>query len=1268
MKHQDASWQIWADTGGTFTDCLAYDPTDKLHRTKVLSSGVLRGKIIRTVDKSTLRVHCQWGDNVQDIFAGYQLSLLNKDFPPVKITATQLQEGLITLDSLPFEADLSGASFEITAHEEAPILAARMLTSTGLQDAFPPIRIRLGSTKGTNAMLERKGAKVTLVVTKGFADLLEIGSQQRPHIFSLNVEKTPPFYADVIEIDERLDAKGKVGTALHEEAVNQAVTTIINSNTEAVAVATLHSYQNDTHEQKLKSALQEKGVQYVSCSAELASSIKILPRAETAVVNAYLSPVIDKYLQQVKSKLPEGSLKVMTSAGGLVDANLYNPKDSLLSGPAGGVVGAASIARQMGAYTEVPKLLTLDMGGTSTDVARYDSAPDYRYETQIGGANLLLPSISIETVAAGGGSLCYFDGHKLTVGPESAGAQPGPACYGFGGALAITDVNLLLGRITEDKFGIPIYQEEAQAALDNLKKEISKKTGKSYQDEELLSGFVAIANEKMAEAIRKISVRKGYDPKDYALLAFGGAGGQHACQVARLLDMKKVIVPYDAGLLSAYGMGQAVVERFANQQVLASWHQAKPGLEETIERLKKEAYRQLQEEGFEDKDITLRAIKLFLRFQGQESALEIDYHGTESVLEDFRDKYENLFGHWVENRDIEVESLKVIMSSTPPGVKPSKTSTDSYIPEAKKTTRGFANGQWKEIPVYFWEALAPGAHLNGPALILSNHCTVCVDVGWAFSLDEFNNALLKQRIESVSTSEAITHSKEIQLELFTNRFTAIAEEMGALLERVSFSVNVKERLDFSCALLDADGYLVVNAPHIPVHLGSLGMCVRAVKAKLPLHPNDVIITNHPAFGGSHLPDITLFAPVFTNENVLAGYVANRAHHAEVGGKRPGSMPPDAANLTEEGVVIYPTYLVKEGVPQWEQIKEILTQAPYPTRALEENLADLNGALAAIRLGVNSLTQLCENFGHRPVQNYMQAIKEHAQQCLQESLESMKEGTYPATEYLDDDTPLAVKIEVTRQKISFDFTDSGKVHPGNLNATPAIVNSALMYVLRLLINQNIPLNEGMMQAVQLHLPPGILNPHFPEEFSGCPAVVGGNTETSQRLVDTLLKALNMAACSQGTMNNLLFGNQTFGYYETIGGGTGAGEGFHGAHAVHQHMTNTRITDPEIFEFRYPVRLDEFSIRKNSEGKGQWHGGNGIVRKITFQEPVSLTLLSQHRKYAPYGLEGGAAGKPGEQHVIRKNGENEPLSGIDKKEMLPGDCIVIKTPGGGGFGKP
>lgn len=1263
MNGKEKYWKIWVDTGGTFTDCIAFDPEDQIKRIKVLSISALRGRIAERVESNTIRISAQWPVS-KDIFQGYQFSILGMDHSTIFVDSCDTEKQEIRLSNLPELDQLEGRDFEIYAHEEAPILAARLATETPLAQPLPPMEMRLGSTRGTNALLEHKGAKTAVLITKGFADLFAIDTQQRPDIFSLNIIKPKPYYQEVIEVNERIDARGNILTSLTKEEMNKIIQELKSSDIQTVAIALMHSYLNNTHETQLANALEKAGFAYVSASAALAPSIKILPRAKTALINAYLSPQVGDYLASVKSTLDKSSLKVMTSAGGLVSADLYQPKDSLLSGPAGGVVGASHICKQAGKTDpEISRILAFDMGGTSTDVSRYDGEFDYRYETKVGDINLYSPALAIETVAAGGGSCCTFDGHKLSVGPESAGARPGPACYGFGGPLTITDVNLLLGRLSEDRFGIPISQKKAKVALQELKKQMEKQRGNSYKDEDILLGLLTIANEKMTDAIRKISVRKGYDPQDHALLACGGAGGQHACQIAEILGIKKAIVPYDAGLLSAYGMGKAEVERFATKQILQLL-EAVTDLEIIIDDLKKEAFELLETEGYDAQDTEVRFIKLYLRFQGQESSLEIDFEDELDVAQAFRDQYTTLFGHWLEDQKIEMESIKVVASTTISEKPSSSQSLHNFEPKADSTQQCWVVDQWKEVPVFYWESLPSGAQIKGPALIVSNNCTLTLDQGWSLLLDHYRTAILKHHHTNKSLQS--DQPEEVQLELFTNRFGAIAEEMGALLERTSFSVNVKERLDFSCALLDANGELVVNAPHIPVHLGSMGICVRSVKDKLKLKKGDVAITNHPRYGGSHLPDITLISPIFYHDQ-LVGYVANRAHHAELGGKRPGSMPPDAKSLAEEGVVISPTYLVRQGKVQWSEIRKILSSGKYPSRAIEENIADLNGALASIYFGQEALTKLCQEHSSEKISHYMEAIKDYAHFCMVESIKNLEKGDFKAIEYLDDETPIQVKLKIRNKRIGIDFSGSGAVHPTNLNATLAIVSSAVIYVLRLLIKQPIPLNEGLMQAIDLYVPENsFLNPQFHDDPHKCPAVVGGNTETSQRVVDTLLKALGIVACSQGTMNNLLFGNEGFGYYETIGGGTGAGEGFHGADGVHQHMTNTRITDPEIFEFRYPVRLEKFGIRKDSGGNGKWKGGNGIIRQITFLEDVSLTILSQHRIQAPYGINGGASGKIGRQCVIRKHNLVEELEGNDQTEMSAGDSIIIETPGGGGFG--
>lgn len=1248
MNNHKPAWQIFVDTGGTFTDCYAIDPDGQHLQTKVLSSSALRGKFLRQTDFYTWEVSVDWGIS-EDIFRDYDLYIYSPQKVYLgKVQTLDISSGRLTLYTPLATPPSSPVDFEITAGEEAPVLAARIITRTPLKKPLPPVRMRLGSTKGTNALLERKGARVVFLVTSGFADLLHIGTQQRPDIFALNVQKPVPLFSQVIEVEERLDAQGNILKSLTPAEIDRIIAEIQQTGIDSVAIALLHSYRNPEHEILLLSALQQAGIKNISVSHELAPSIRILPRAQTTVANAYLAPVIRDYLNRVEQHLQPDSLKVMTSAGGLIGSKYFFPKDSLLSGPAGGVVGAA----YCGDLSGMGKILTLDMGGTSTDVARYAGKYEYQFESRVGDAYLMSPSLAIETVAAGGGSICTYDGVKLSVGPESAGAFPGPACYGAGGPLTITDVNLLLGRADPAAFGIPVNIEAAQAALKQVKGTAD------IPDQELLQGFLNIANELMAGAIRRISVSKGYDPSEYALLAFGGAGGQHVCQVASLLNISRAIVPFHAGILSAFGMGKAVVERFVSRQILRPYSPDDPTLQPRIESLKNEALELVNREAAPGQKPEVRAVSLFMRLAGQEHTLEIPWEPRKDILGAFKDKYEQLYGHWVENRETELESIRVAAILTSP--------QDNIILPEPPLHNPEPDHHYGEYPVFLRDRLLPGSVVDGPALLISNHNTTFVDEGWACRIDANHQAIL--HLESTGSSGGAGPSlhEAIRLELFTNRFRAVADEMGAVLERTSFSVNVKERLDFSCALLDEKGELIVNAPHIPVHLGSLGVCVREVRKVIDIAPGDVIITNHPGFGGSHLPDITLISGVFDDQGILTGYVANRAHHAELGGKRPGSMPPDATTLIEEGVVIAPAWLIRRGKPCWDEVMRMLQHAPWPTRSVQENIADLNGGLASIRTGVEGLQQMCRTFGTATVKEYMEKLKAYAAHSLRQRLSALPAGIYRAEESMDDGTRLKVEIELGEELVRIDFAGTSGTHPGNLNATPAIVHSAVMYVLRLILNQPVPLNEGLTREVRISIPRSLLNPEFPEDPGKCPAVVGGNIETSQRLVDTLLKAFGLAGCSQGTMNNLLFGNESFGYYETICGGTGAGEGFDGADAVHQHMTNTRITDPEVMELRYPVILEEFSIRRGSGGDGRWHGGSGVIRRIRFLEPVSLTFLSQHREIPPYGMNGGQPGQTGRQGIIRVSGKMEEISGSAGSEMQTGDVFFVETPGGGGFG--
>ncbi|MCW5912455.1 MAG: hydantoinase B/oxoprolinase family protein [Cyclobacteriaceae bacterium] len=1246
-------WKIWVDTGGTFTDCIAFTPAGKIKRLKILSSSVIKAEVRAVLPGNCLAVEVTF-HTVLDIFKNFSVHIPGTAIA-LAIHHTHPDKGLIYLKSRIPRQIKAGTRIEITSHEEVPVLAARLLTETPLHKKFPPIEMKLGSTRGTNALLERKGAPTALIITKGFKDLLRIGTQQRPDLFALHIVKEEPLYKIVLETDERMNAAGNVLVPLSPGAIPSLVKKIKEAGCTSVAIALLHSYKNPAHEKTIKQALLAAGLNYVTASHEISEQIKILPRAETAVANAYLAPVIHAYLHRVQSGLA-ANLKIMTSAGGLVSAQKFFPKDSLLSGPAGGVVGAAI----SGARSGMQQLIAFDMGGTSTDVSLFNKAYSYRYESKVGHVRILSPSLEIETIAAGGGSICDFDGYKLIVGPHSAGAAPGPACYGAGGPLTITDVNLLLGRIASGFFAVPLYRDPAKNALEKILEKIYKHTGKRAEPEQVLESFLQIANEKMAEAIRKVSVQQGHNPADYTLLSFGGAGGQHASALAHLLGSKKILVPYDAGLLSAYGIGHADITHFEEQLVLKPLAQAIQKWEHLFTRLKKQGFQKLVRDGYAPKEITIQKQIAFLRFKGQESCIEVDANDPAKLISQFKLKYKAIYGHWLPHREIEIESVRLVAVVKGYQSKTRPSRIRKYTPASQHKQQMHIAGKWINADVFQWEKLMPGAIINGPALVVSQNSTTVVPPAWQFRLDRHNHALLHQskkqkRVQQVFAAEAA-------LELFSNRFTAVAQEMGALLQRTSFSVNVKERLDFSCALLDANGYLIVNAPHIPVHLGSMGVCVREVMKSISIREGDVIITNHPAYGGSHLPDITLIKPVFVNKKRV-GFVANRAHHAEIGGTKPGSMPANATTLTEEGVIIAPIYLVKHGKPQWIEIKKLFTEVIYPTRLIDENLADLNGALASVNTGELLLKKLCRAHGTYTVLTYMKALQQYAAQQVSEKIKSLQRKTYAATERLDDGRKLHVTLTREKDKLVIDFTGSADVHPGNLNATHAIVQSVILYVLRVWINKPIAMNEGLMQHIRVVLPQGILNPDFKKQQ---PAVVGGNTEVSQRLTDTLMKALELSACSQGTMNNFLFGNTRFGFYETICGGAGASPGYNGADAVHTHMTNTRITDAEILEHRYPVLLKRFEIRKSSGGKGKWRGGNGVIREVQFNESMEVNLLTQHRVEAPYGMAGGKPGKRGTQHLIRANGEKIQLAGLATIEVNAGDKIVIATPGGGGWG--
>lgn len=1281
------SFQISIDTGGTFTDCIATDNVGTEYRTKILSNSTIRGEVVEHISGNKFNIKQSWLLK-RDILKDYLFLILGDTFN-AKVIRFDVEKSVLEIDRhLPQKFKHQVFSFALTANEEAPILGARLITETSLHEDFPAIEMRIGSTKGTNALLELKGAKTAFVVTKGFKDLLVIGNQARPDIFALNIIRPKPLHDMVVEIDEQIDFEGKVIKAINLDNAgsvqNTACVELIgkikmlqNQGIESIAICLKNAYRNNIHE-KLLQELFSKHFKFVNISTELSSQIKFVNRAETTVVNAYLSPIISNYLQNITDKLPNQSLQVMTSAGSLVRSDDFYPKDSLFSGPAGGVVGASVIAQR----ANYQHFIAFDMGGTSTDVARYDGEFEYQFSQKIGNAHIFSPSLAIETVAAGGGSICSFDGYKLSVGPESAGSTPGPACYGAGGPLTITDVNLLLGRLDATQFSIPIFPEKAKVKL----QELLQLSDNQLSIEAILEGFRAIANEKMAETVRKISIAKGYDTTNYALVAFGGAGGLHACGIANLLNINTILLPKDAGILSAFGISKARIERFAEASILKIFDESlNKNLSQNFEKLENEVLRKLENDGVNSSTIEFKNHFLYLRFKGQDSSLELEWSDFEEVIDKFKEKYISIFGHWVENRAIEIENIRVIGCEVFEDEiienKPLET-IEIYQPKPAHFIQSLVENEFKTIPVFIRENLTSGAKIEGFALLLDRFSTTVIEKDWEFILDENGTG----RISKVTRNEVKPSVKEklfnieqnstnihAELELFTNRFMSIAENMGVLLQRTALSVNVKERLDFSCALLDVEAELIANAPHIPVHLGSLGVCVRNVLQYIKIEKGDVIITNHPKYGGSHLPDITLISSVYSTDNQLIGYVVNRCHHSEIGGIRPASMPPNATNLAEEGVVIPPMYLVKNGEIRWEEITNVLTSSSYPTRSLDENLADLNAALAANKNGELALQNLVQLHGLAKVHFYMNRLKTYSTQKMKERLQLFGKGIYEAEEFLDDTSSrdfqpiskLKVKVQITDDECMIDFTGSAKTHHGNLNANISIVNSVVVYVLRLLLNEKIPLNDGILKAVKLIIPPNsILNPDFLDDPQKCPAVVGGNVELSQRLTDTLLKAFGIVACSQGTMNNFLFGNDKFGYYETICGGSGAGENFAGTSGVHTHMTNTRITDAEVMELRYPVYLNRFEIRENSGGKGLFKGGNGIIREVEFLENVEVSLIRQHQEQQPYGLQGGENGETGKHLLQKKDGTTFSSTEFSAEK---GDILTILTPGGGGFGK-
>jgi 5-oxoprolinase (ATP-hydrolysing) len=1210
-------WLVRVDTGGTFTDGWARDPAGAERRCKVLSSGVLRSTILDGAGGTELRLAGDFGA-ADGVLVGFRLTT------GALVTGWHRDERLLLLDRDPGLA--AGAVVELGTGEEAPVVAARLLTRTAPHHPFPPMQFRLATTKGTNALLERTGEAGVLLVTEGFEDLLRIRDQRRPELFALRQEQVPPVFTRTVGVRERIGADGRILEPLDEEALREEVGRLRRDGVKVAAVALLNAYANPSHERRVGELLRDAGMGHVSLSQELAGGVRLLPRAETAVANAYLAPVMTRFVEAVAAGCGGRDLELMTSAGFLKPAARYRPMDSLLSGPAGGVMGALAAAQAAG----FDRVLAFDMGGTSTDVARLEGKPSFRYEQQIGPVRVMAPAVRIETVAAGGGSICRWRNGGLEVGPESAGANPGPASYGRGGPLTITDVNLLSGCMDAAKAGIPLDASAASRRLEELKRVMRDEGAAVPSDEELLEGLREIAVERMADAIRTVSLRDGYDPAGYVLVAFGGAGPQHACAVAAKLGVREILVPGDAGLLSAWGLHRSARQSIVDRQVLEELGDGGCDLPELVAALAQQAVDGLAA------DATVSRYLVELRLRGQDASLEVEFDEAPDpagAVSAFRQKYESLYGYDVPaGRTIEVVALRVVAAER----------LDPLEAEV------FGAG---------------GGPVEGRRVMQDAFRTCVVDPGWEVAEGSRGGLLMRQIAGPVAAAPA--WSREVEAELFRCRFENVVGEMGELLRRTAISTNVKERLDFSCALLDRDGFLVVNAPHIPVHLGALGLCVRRVSEGRAWKRGDMIVVNHPGFGGSHLPDITVVSPVFDADGALLAFVANRAHHAELGGLSPGSMPAAATCLADEGVVIPPILLFDGGTKHFAVVEAHFRAARHPSRALDDNLADLAAQAAANRHGVRAMERLATQWSSGVVSRNMQRLYARAARIMKARISSQHENAWQAEDTMDDGTPLRVAIRRRDDGLRVDFTGSGGVHPGNLNATPAIVRSAVLYVLRVWVEEDLPLNEGLLEGVELVIPHGVLNPGFTEADRDCPAVVGGNVETSQRVVDILLMALGLQANGQGTMNNLLFGSKRFGYYETIGGGSGAGPGWHGMSGTHVHMSNTSITDPEILERRYPVRVREFALRRGSGGVGKWSGGDGLVRELEFTDGMTVSLLTQRRLNAPHGAHGGAGGSPGRQMLVRADGSVEELPPVVSFVVRASERLRIETPGGGGW---
>ncbi|NUM52321.1 MAG: hydantoinase B/oxoprolinase family protein [Candidatus Hydrogenedentes bacterium] len=1101
--------------------------------------------------------------------------------------------------------------------------------------------VYIGTTLATNALLERKGARVGLLITRGFQDLLEIGYQDRPKLFALEIVKPSSLAAVIAEVDERILADGTVRVPLDVSSAERALQRFRAAHIESLAVVLLNSHANPEHELAVERIAAPFGFRNVSLSHRVANEIKAVPRGDTTLVDAYLTPVIRDYAATLRQELgPDVRLKFMKSSGGLVDAELFRGKDAILSGPAGGVVACRDLLQR----TRFKKLIAFDMGGTSTDVSRIDEHAVLAYEKRVAGVRVRAPMFHIDTVAAGGGSILSFRDGRFTVGPESAGANPGPACYGRGGPATITDANVVLGRVRLWSMKSLAESEDAaiaaaHSAIETIARQIEREDGRVMSVEDVAMGFVRVANENMARPIKEIAAANGIDPREYALVCFGSAGPQHACGVADALGIRDVLVPRDAAVFSAYGIGTADIEHNQVEPVLCGLDASVfETLDSIVARLTASGAAQVQAQGVPAERIRHRA-DLEVRYAGTDATLTVAYPAGE-VRAEFETEYARLHGYTMAQAPVEIVTVRLTTIGD----------------------RGHTRAERDAVV----NATDDDGDVAATRLIAHANTTIVADPGWSVSLREDGGCAychLHREDPAAAASAAGTNSDPVLLEIFNNAFASIAEQMGSMLERVAHSVNIKERLDFSCAVFDPRGELVANAHHIPVHLGAMGESVKAVIAArdADMRPGDVYATNDPYAGGSHLPDVTVVTPVFDDSGKRIFFVANRGHHADIGGIAPGSMPPFSTTLDDEGVVIRNELLVRGGEFREREFGSLLISGKYAARNIDERLSDLRAQIAANNQGVRLLCELCGKYSLDVVHAYMGHVRANAAACMRAAIASLPDGVHRFEDRLDCGARIVCSIAIDGDRAVVDFAETDAQLNSNLNAPPAVTIAAVLYVFRTLIAKEIPLNGGCLEPIEIRIPEGsLLNPQYPA------AVVGGNVETSQRVCDVLYGALGVLAAGQGTMNNFLFGNETFGYYETICGGAGAGDGFDGASGVHIHMTNTRITDPEVLERRYPVVVREFGIRRGSGGAGKWRGGDGARRSIEFLEPMQVSLLTERRSTQPFGLNGGAPGAPG-RNLLTRSGVTTELQGHATVRVEAGDIVTIETPGGGGYGE-